>query len=77
MKVKVFLFAGLREKAGKGEVLLDLPEGSSLSAIRKNLNLEMPTWSSLAFAVNQTYVPSDTSLNEGDEVALIPPVAGG
>ena len=77
MKIKVLLFAGLREKAGKGEVLLDLPAGSSLSAIRQNLNLEMSTWSSLAFAVNQTYVPSETFLKEGDEVALIPPVAGG
>ena len=77
MKVKVLLFAGLREKAGKSEVLLDLPEGSSLSAIRQNLNLGMPTWSSLAFAVNETYVPSETFLKEGDEVALIPPVAGG
>jgi molybdopterin converting factor subunit 1 len=77
MKVKVLLFAGLREKVGKGEVLLDLPTGSPLSAIRQNLNLEMPTWSSLAFAVNQTYVPSETFLKDGDEVALIPPVAGG
>ena len=77
MKVKVLLFAGLREKAGQSEVLLDLPAGSSLSAIRKNLNLEITTWSSLAFAVNETYVPSETFLKEGDEVALIPPVAGG
>lgn len=28
-------------------------------------------------AVNQVYVQLDTALNEGDEVALLPPVAGG
>lgn len=28
-------------------------------------------------AINQNYAPRDTPLQEGDELALIPPVAGG
>lgn len=28
-------------------------------------------------AINQNYAPHDTPLQEGDELALIPPVAGG
>jgi len=28
-------------------------------------------------AVNHSYVPPETLLHEGDEVALIPPVSGG
>jgi molybdopterin synthase catalytic subunit len=28
-------------------------------------------------AVNHSYVTTDTTLNDGDEVALIPPVSGG
>ena len=77
MKVRVLLFAGLREKAGTGERIVELPSGSRLADLEKPLGLEKTTWSSLAFAVNQTYVPASTVLKEGDEVALVPPVAGG
>lgn len=77
MRVLVLLFAGLREKTGGGELALELPVGCALSVIQKNLGIEENTWKSLAFAVNQTYVSSETELKEGDEVALIPPVAGG
>jgi molybdopterin converting factor small subunit len=31
----------------------------------------------IRLAVNQTYVPTDTRLHDGDEVALITPVSGG
>jgi molybdopterin converting factor small subunit len=33
--------------------------------------------SKIAFAVNRQYVPAQTELHEGDELALIPPVSGG
>jgi len=77
MKIRVLLFAGLREKTGQGEMTLDLAKGSCVSDLKKSLTLEDMAWQSLAFAVNQTYAPADTLLKEGDEVALIPPVAGG
>jgi molybdopterin converting factor small subunit len=32
---------------------------------------------SLRVAVNQKYVPEETVLDDGDEVAFIPPVQGG
>jgi len=77
MRIRVLLFAGLREKTGTGEMILELPDGCRLSDLQGRLGLEKQTWSPLAFAVNQSYVPSDTPLKDGDEVALIPPVAGG
>ena len=77
MKIKVLLFAGLREKMGQGEMVLDLIKGSRVSDLKKSLELEETFWKSLAFAVNQTYSPESSLLQEGDEVALIPPVAGG
>ncbi len=77
MKVRVLLFAGLREKAGTGELLLELPDGFLLSGLPERLGIEEQARPSLAFAVNQTYVPADSVLEDGDEVALIPPVAGG
>lgn len=77
MKIRVLLFAGLREKMGKGELLAELPQGCPVSGLQEYLGIENSLWSSLAFAVNQTYVPAQTALKDGDEVALIPPVAGG
>lgn len=77
MKVRVLLFAGIREKLGKSELTLELPASSPISSLQEPLGIEKSLWSSLAFAVNQTYSPVSTQLKEGDEVALIPPVAGG
>ena len=77
MKVHVLLFAAIREKLGKSELVVELPASSPVSSLQEKLGIEKPTWSSLAFAVNETYVPATTQLKDGDEVALIPPVAGG
>jgi len=77
MKVKVLLFAGLREKAGRGEMDVELGNSAQVKDLQEKLNLAKDVWTSMAFAVNQTYVPANTALKDGDEVALIPPVAGG
>jgi molybdopterin converting factor subunit 1 len=77
VKVRVLLFAGIREKIGKGELLVELPPHCPVSGLQEHLAIDKSVWSSLAFAVNQTYSPASTLLKEGDEVALIPPVAGG
>lgn len=77
MKVRVLFFAGIREKMGKSELIAELPPHCPVSGLQEHLGIDKPTWSSLAFAVNQTYSPAQTLLKDGDEVALIPPVAGG
>jgi molybdopterin converting factor subunit 1 len=79
MKVKVLLFAGLRERAGQGEMDLELEAGLKARDLPGKIfgseMAEPPR--SLRYAVNLDYVPAETLLREGDEVALIPPVAGG
>jgi MoaE-MoaD fusion protein len=76
MRVTVRLFAGLRERAGAGERVLDLPAGSRLADVWAPLGLgEEPE--GLLYAVNRDYASGDRLLSEGDEVALIPPVSGG
>jgi molybdopterin synthase catalytic subunit len=76
VKVRVRLFAGLRERAGTGERKLDLPDGARIADVWGALELgEQPA--GLLFAVNRSYAPPDTALADGDEVALIPPVSGG
>ena len=76
MTVRVRLFAALRERAGSGELELELPEGSSVGDVWAALGLgdEPP---GLLFARNRTYAERTQVLEPGDEVAVIPPVSGG
>jgi molybdopterin synthase catalytic subunit len=76
VRVTVRLFAGLRERAGTGERQVELPAGSRLGDVWAALALgEEP--SGLLYAVNHDYADRDRALEDGDEVALIPPVSGG
>jgi len=80
--VQVRLFATLRERAGAGTLELLLPGGSTVAAALERLG-EHPGLAdvvgrlALATAVNREYVPAETVLHDGDELALIPPVSGG
>jgi molybdopterin synthase catalytic subunit/molybdopterin converting factor small subunit len=76
MQVTVKLFAGLRERAGFGERALELDDGARLADVWPALALgDEP--GGLLYALNRDYADRDRPLEEGDEVALIPPVSGG
>jgi len=76
MRIGVRLFAGLRELAGARAVDVELPEGATAGDVWPALELgDEPQ--GLLIAVNKVYVPRDSVLSAGDEVALIPPVSGG
>ncbi len=81
MKVRVILFAIHREKLGQGEVEMELPAGASVSDLLKGMTNRFPEFGDLKdglmVAVNTEYVDSQSVLNNGDEVALIPTVSGG
>jgi molybdopterin synthase catalytic subunit/molybdopterin converting factor small subunit len=74
VRVTVRLFAGLRERAGRGR--LELDDVASVDAVWERLELgdEPP---GLLYAVNREYVTRGHVLHDGDEVAVIPPVSGG
>jgi molybdopterin synthase catalytic subunit/molybdopterin converting factor small subunit len=76
MRVRVRLFAGLRERVGMGENELELPEGARARDVWDVLQLG-PEPAGLAYAVNRQYVDRDHGLEDGDELAIIPPVSGG
>ena len=76
MEVTVRLFAMLRERAGSGELVLDLPDGASVGDALDRLG-ELAGGVPLVMAVNREYAPRDQVLDPGDELALIPPVSGG
>jgi molybdopterin synthase catalytic subunit/molybdopterin converting factor small subunit len=76
MVVRIRLFAGLRERAGRDELELELPDGARVAdalAAVDDLAGGLP----LVLAVNREYAASEDRLSPGDELALIPPVSGG
>ena len=76
MEVTVRLFAMLRERAGTGEVSLELPEGASVADALRELR-DLAEGLPLVMAVNREYAREEHVLEPGDELALIPPVSGG
>jgi len=76
MVVRVRLFAVLRERAGAGEVELDLPEGARVGDALERLR-DVAGDVPVVMAVNREYADADAPLSAGDELALVPPVSGG
>ncbi len=81
MRVKARLFAGLKELAGKSEIVVGLEDGATIRDLEKRLARESPRLGlllpSLAYAVDEEYCTRDRVLHDGDEVAVIPPISGG
>ena len=81
MKVTVRLFAAHRETAGRSTHSMVLPDGCTVAQVFERVCIEFPalgrTAGAVAFAVNKEQVPADTRVADGDEIALLPPVAGG
>lgn len=81
MKVRLLFFAVLRDIAGTDARDLELPAGSTAADVWRTLR---ETYAKLAdyaqppmVAINETYAAADAVLRDGDELAFIPPVAGG
>ena len=81
MHIIVRLFASHREAAGTGSVAVRLEQGATAAdafARARDVHPGLPaSTDNLAFAVNREFAKPGTRLAEGDEVAVLPPVAGG
>ena len=81
MKIAIKLFAGLRDRAGTGDLTVELPGGATvadaINAAQHNAPMEWIAPTTLMAAVNNEYVDFTSALADGDELALIPPVSGG
>jgi molybdopterin converting factor subunit 1 len=80
MTITLLLFASYADALGASSLAMELPRestvGDVVSAIRSRRGTEWLPPTPLV-AVNERYASLDSVVHEGDEVALIPPVAGG
>lgn len=80
MQLRVLFFGVLRDTFGPQELLEQFPGSTVADLLRyyRVLSPELaPLWEKIAVAVNQQYAQAAESLQDGDEVALLPPVSGG
>lgn len=81
MIVRALFFASYRDLSGTDALDVELPDGARAADLVARLRGAGGSWESLpprpAVAVNLDYAPLDTPLSHGDEIAFIPPVAGG
>lgn len=78
MKIKVLLFGSLADKAGCSS-LVETGVSDDLNELMKILKTRFVFLNSAVFAVarNREVVRNNPKLSDGDEIALLPPFAGG
>ena len=80
MTVRVLLFASYADAIGRNELTLELDDGAVVGDVVSRVR-EMAGGRALPpaplLALNAAYSTSAAVVRAGDEVAIIPPVAGG
>jgi molybdopterin synthase sulfur carrier subunit len=81
MTLRLRFFASLRERAGTSETTIEVEGPITVEALWQRLRRDVPGLAGysgpLRFAVDQTYVDNQETLQDNAEVAFIPPVSGG
>jgi molybdopterin converting factor subunit 1 len=81
MRIEVLYFAILRERIRSDGETLELPPGSTVGEAVRAIAARHPELGALLpqvqTAVNLSVVPAAQPLSDGDQLALLPPVAGG
>lgn len=78
MTVTVLLFARLKREAGIESLSLPLEGATDVAALAARVEQQLSlSLRGCMVAVNESYAAPETPLRDGDEVAFLPPVAGG
>jgi len=81
MRVRVRLFARLRDLAGGAEMDQVVPEGATIATVWDTLVSQHPALADYSRAVscarNDDFARMQISVSDGDEIAFLPPVSGG
>ncbi len=80
-KIRVLLFATLRQHAGAKSILIEVPEGTDIRGLIDRLSTEYPSLkqdlTTVLVSMNKEYAPENAVIPVDAEVALFPPVSGG
>ena len=80
-KIKVRLFANLRELVGEREITITVPGSVTVSYLNNEILNKYPQLKSFSnkvvTSVNCKVTTGDTVITSSDEIALLPPVSGG
>lgn len=81
MHVRTLFFAAYRDAVGTPEMAVEVAADTTVADLVRELRARGAPFDRLpespAIAVNRSYAPAQRTLSAGDEVAFIPPVAGG
>jgi len=81
MRVQILFFGMLRELIGRSSEEIELDPGSRLETVFERYASQFPRvremQGSIVLARNQEFASADVELEDGDEIALMPPVSGG
>lgn len=81
MRLEVRTFGGLAERAGLATLVVELPEGADVALLRRTVAAQHPELAPLmprvAVSVDLELADDATVLTADQELALLPPVAGG
>jgi molybdopterin converting factor subunit 1 len=81
MRINLLLFALYRDLTGVGELDVEVRDGASAGDALRELRARDGRFAALperpVIAINREYAQLDECLRDGDELALLPPVAGG
>jgi molybdopterin synthase sulfur carrier subunit len=79
MRITVHYFAALRDRRGLDSEGIEVEEGLSLRELYQRLFPpdQPPAPPPVLYVLDEDYVPGDTLLRDGAEIAFIPPLGGG
>ena len=81
MLLRIKLFAIARQRLGRDQVEVTLPDSTTVANLRRVLAEQFPSLADvlphIRIAVNSSYAADSTMIPTGAELALIPPVSGG
>lgn len=79
--IRVLFFGMLKDVTGRAEDSLDLPDGATLASVFDHYAAQFPKLrdyaQSIVLAANAQFADRAAAVNDGDEVAFLPPVSGG
>lgn len=80
-KIRLLFFATLKDRAGRSQAELDLPDGATVADLKARVGDLYPSIAALVgsslISINQQYAFDEDAIPDYAEVAIFPPVSGG